>query len=171
MNNLKILRDERGLSMRGMEIKTGIKYNTYSRYETGERDMSTEVLKKLADFFEVSIDYLLCYNGFCLFVTYENGKCMYKLNKSFYDYLNSEGYIYFNDHDNRCIDLNKLFGLDSTSDVSMVINEYVRIKNFDKLFDKKKATLEEFENIANDSSEVVLDMKLISEVMDIITNI
>ena len=28
MNNLKILREERKLSMRGMEIKTGIKYNT-----------------------------------------------------------------------------------------------------------------------------------------------
>ena len=70
MNKLKELRTERGLSIRGMEIKTGIKNNTYSRYETGERDMSTDVLRKLADFFEVSIDYLLNYDGFCLFVTH-----------------------------------------------------------------------------------------------------
>mgnify|MGYP002547466913 FL=1 len=31
----------------------------YSNYETGKRDIPTEVLRALADFYHVSIDYLL----------------------------------------------------------------------------------------------------------------
>ena len=31
----------------------------YSHYESGKRDIPTDVLQKLADFYEVSIDYLL----------------------------------------------------------------------------------------------------------------
>lgn len=32
---------------------------TYSRYELGKRDIPTDVLKKLANYFNTSIDYLL----------------------------------------------------------------------------------------------------------------
>lgn len=31
----------------------------YSNYETGKRDIPTDVLKALADFYQVSVDYLL----------------------------------------------------------------------------------------------------------------
>ena len=31
----------------------------YSNYETGKRDIPTEVLRTLADFYHVSVDYLL----------------------------------------------------------------------------------------------------------------
>lgn len=31
----------------------------YSKYETGERDIPTQILIKLADFYDVSVDYLL----------------------------------------------------------------------------------------------------------------
>ena len=167
MNKLKELRTERGLSIRGMEIKTGIKNNTYSRYETGERDMSTDVLKKLADFFEVSIDYLLNYDGFCLFITYELGNCMYRINKLFYDYLVDKGFIYFNDFDKRCIDLNKLVGIDGNSDLSIIIEDLVRVNNFDKLFDKGKATIEDFER-ANTVVDITLDMKIINDVKKVL---
>lgn len=37
----------------------GVNYRTYAHYEKGDRDMSPEVLIKLADFYQVSIDYLL----------------------------------------------------------------------------------------------------------------
>ena len=36
-----------------------IKQNTYSQYETGVISLTAEVLIKLADFYNVSIDYLL----------------------------------------------------------------------------------------------------------------
>ncbi len=31
----------------------------YSKYETGENDIPTQILNKLADFYQTSIDYLL----------------------------------------------------------------------------------------------------------------
>jgi len=37
----------------------GIELRTYVRYESGERDPSISTLRKLADFFDVSTDYLL----------------------------------------------------------------------------------------------------------------
>ena len=67
MNRLKELREERGYSVRGMEIKTGINYNSICKYEKETRDPSTDTLKKLSDFFEVTIDYMLCHSSYCLF--------------------------------------------------------------------------------------------------------
>lgn len=37
----------------------GMSQTGYSKYETGENDLPTAVLIKLADFYNVSIDYLL----------------------------------------------------------------------------------------------------------------
>ena len=37
----------------------GIETPAYSHYESDRRDMSTEIQKKLADYFKVSVDYLL----------------------------------------------------------------------------------------------------------------
>lgn len=40
-------------------MKTGIEQSLLSKYETGERIPPTETLIKLADLYDVSIDYLL----------------------------------------------------------------------------------------------------------------
>ena len=37
----------------------GMSQTGYSKYETGENDIPTTILIKLADFYDVSIDYLL----------------------------------------------------------------------------------------------------------------
>ncbi len=37
----------------------GMSQTGYSKYETGENDLPTAILIKLADFYNVSIDYLL----------------------------------------------------------------------------------------------------------------
>jgi transcriptional regulator with XRE-family HTH domain len=37
----------------------GMSQTGYSKYETGENDIPTQVLIKLADFYQTSIDYLL----------------------------------------------------------------------------------------------------------------
>ena len=37
----------------------GMSQTGYSKYETGENDIPTQVLIKLADFYKTSIDYLL----------------------------------------------------------------------------------------------------------------
>lgn len=58
--NLRKLRKERGLTQISLQMKTGIEQALISKYETGERIPPTDALVILADFFNVSIDYILC---------------------------------------------------------------------------------------------------------------
>lgn len=58
-DNLKKLREERGLTKRELCVKTGISERAYLTYEFGEREPKISVVQKLADFYNVSIDYLL----------------------------------------------------------------------------------------------------------------
>ena len=37
----------------------GMSQTGYSKYETGENDIPTNILIKLADFYDVSVDYIL----------------------------------------------------------------------------------------------------------------
>ena len=59
-NNLRKLRKERGLTQIGLQMKTGIEQALLSKYETGDRIPPTDALLILADFYGVSIDYILC---------------------------------------------------------------------------------------------------------------
>mgnify|MGYP000027104754 CR=1 FL=1 len=56
---LKMLREKKGISQRDIAKYINKSPQAYSLYETGKRDLDTETLKKLADFYGVSIDYLL----------------------------------------------------------------------------------------------------------------
>ena len=58
--NLKALRQSRGLTQIAVQMKTGIEQALLSKFETGERTPPTETLIRLADFYDVSIDYILC---------------------------------------------------------------------------------------------------------------
>ena len=55
---LRLLRDEKGLSRDKVAKAVGIVSRTYQRYENGEREPEVSVFCKLADFFDVSLDYL-----------------------------------------------------------------------------------------------------------------
>jgi len=59
-NNLRKLRKERNLTQVAIQMQTGIEQSLLSKYENGERVPSTESLIVLADFYNVSIDYILC---------------------------------------------------------------------------------------------------------------
>ncbi len=59
-NNLKLLRKQKGYTQIAVQMKTGIEQALLSKFETGERVPPTETLIRLADFYEVSIDYILC---------------------------------------------------------------------------------------------------------------
>lgn len=59
MNRLRDLREERNQNMRQTAIELGIPYTTYISYEKGEREPNSEMLIKLADYFDCSIDYLI----------------------------------------------------------------------------------------------------------------
>lgn len=59
-NNLKALRKSRGYTQIALQMRTGIEQALLSKFENGERVPPTETLLKLADFYNVSIDYILC---------------------------------------------------------------------------------------------------------------
>jgi len=58
-NNLRKLRKERGLTQIALQMKTGIDQALISKFESGERIPPTDALLLLADFYGVSIDYIL----------------------------------------------------------------------------------------------------------------
>lgn len=59
-NNLKLLRKSKGYTQIAVQMKTGIEQALLSKFENGERVPPTETLIRLADFYDVSIDYILC---------------------------------------------------------------------------------------------------------------
>ena len=59
-NNLKMLRLNAGLTQISLQMKTGIEQSLLSKFENGERIPPTDTLITLADFYGVSIDYILC---------------------------------------------------------------------------------------------------------------
>jgi len=59
MNKLKNLRKENNLTQENLANVVGVSYQAIAHYETGTREMGYEVLVRLANYFNVSIDYLL----------------------------------------------------------------------------------------------------------------
>ena len=57
--HLRDLREDRELSQEDIAAVLGVAQNTYSQYETGKIELTAPVLIRLADFYGVSIDYLL----------------------------------------------------------------------------------------------------------------
>ena len=51
---------DRHLTQVALQMKTGIEQALLSKYENEERIPPTETLIVLADFYNVSVDYLLC---------------------------------------------------------------------------------------------------------------
>ncbi len=56
---LKQLRRQRGISQLKLAMDLGLNQNSISRYESGEREADYQTLIRLADYFNVSVDYLL----------------------------------------------------------------------------------------------------------------
>ena len=56
---LKELRKEKGISQLRLATELNTSQNTISRYETGEREPGIDELIKIADYFNVSVDYLI----------------------------------------------------------------------------------------------------------------
>lgn len=57
---LQYLREKLGLKQKEVSKETGINITTLSGYELGRNEPHLEALVRLADFYEVSLDYLLC---------------------------------------------------------------------------------------------------------------
>ena len=62
MNKIKQLRKEKKLTQKELAEETDIPYRTLQRWENGETDIKPEKAQQLADFFGVSVGYLLGYS-------------------------------------------------------------------------------------------------------------
>ena len=161
MNRIKELREERGLTVRKLSELIGIQYQSINRYENEVRDISTDLLKVFASFFEVSIDYLLMYSGYYIYLKYNN--VTLKVNHVNYNLLVKQGLIYFDDKNHRCVDLNKLIGLDENIDYSELIIELHRCSLINDFFDKNNLSVvsEEIVEKINNDVEITLDSKFL----------
>ena len=56
---LKEIRKRKGISQLKLAMDLHMNQNTVSRYETGEREPGINELIKIADYFNISIDYLV----------------------------------------------------------------------------------------------------------------
>lgn len=59
-NRLRDLRKSRKMTQIALQMQTGIEQALLSKYENGSRVPPTETLLILAEFYSVSIDYILC---------------------------------------------------------------------------------------------------------------
>lgn len=57
--NLRGIREDRDIRQKTVAQYLNVSQNTYSQYETGVISLTAEVLIKLADYYKVSVDYLL----------------------------------------------------------------------------------------------------------------
>lgn len=60
MNRLKELRESAGMNMTEAAAALGYKYMRYVNYEKEERTLNSEQLINIANYYDVSIDYILC---------------------------------------------------------------------------------------------------------------
>ena len=58
-NRLKDLREDKDMNQTNLARILGMSQTGYSKYETGENDIPTQIVVKLAIFYNTSIDYLL----------------------------------------------------------------------------------------------------------------
>ena len=59
MNRLRDLREDADLNQTEVAKYLGMSQTGYSKYETGENDIPTQVLIQLAHFYQTSVDYIL----------------------------------------------------------------------------------------------------------------
>ena len=59
VNRIKDLREDHDLTQQQLAAQLGITQRKYSYIETGTQPLTAELLVKLANFYQVSVDYLL----------------------------------------------------------------------------------------------------------------
>ncbi|EAC6410660.1 XRE family transcriptional regulator [Listeria monocytogenes] len=57
--NIRSIREDNDATQQHMAELLNVSQNTYSQYETGKIEWTASALIKVADYFDVSVDYLL----------------------------------------------------------------------------------------------------------------
>jgi len=85
MNRIKYLREELNMTQQELANKLDGAKSTVAMYEKGDRKPSMEVLIKLSEIFDCSIDYLLCKSDIRNPETIDTDKINIGLSKKDYD--------------------------------------------------------------------------------------
>ncbi len=62
-DNLRTIREQKGLQQKQVALEIGIGTTNYNRIENAQREASIEVLDKLAKFYGITIDEIVNYNN------------------------------------------------------------------------------------------------------------
>ena len=160
---LKELRAERALSLREVGANLNLNYSTIACYETGKREPNIEILKRLASFYEVSLDYLCNNSDRFIYCSYKNSNKTISLDKN--NYLKLKNYIYISNN-KRYIDINKFLNIDENNNIIELIKEISIISTLEVLFDNKTHKLSEFDEMIN--KDLVVTNELLLKIKDII---
>ncbi|MBM5596030.1 helix-turn-helix transcriptional regulator [Listeria seeligeri] len=57
--NIRSIREDNDVTQQQMAELLNVSQNTYSQYETGKIEWTASALIKIADYFDVNVDYLL----------------------------------------------------------------------------------------------------------------
>lgn len=58
-SRIRDLREDRDLNQETLAEMLGVRQTTYSKYELGKINVPVEILIKIADFYDVTLDYLV----------------------------------------------------------------------------------------------------------------
>ena len=162
-NRINELRKERKLTLRELAGFIGINYSTIACYETDKREPNIEMLKKLASFFEVSLDYLCGYDKY-IYCLYENANYSLSLTNS--NFVKLKDYIYYNQDNKRCININKYLNLKDDANIIEFINELYSFSQFDMLFNEKSVSIDKINSIKD--QDIILSVELLNKIKDLI---
>ena len=59
-NRLREIRKQKGYTQQKVAMDLNLSQNSISRYESGAREADYDLLVRFADYYNVSIDYILC---------------------------------------------------------------------------------------------------------------
>lgn len=130
MNKIKFLRGELNITVRDASTIFSMSSSVISQYENETRDLNTAMIKKMSDYFHVTIDYLLCHNDLGLYVYYENSDIKFVITE--YDYLKykNAGLIHYKEN-KRYINANKKLNLPASYDLSKLIDTLASYDDLD----------------------------------------
>lgn len=169
MNRMRELREERKLTTRDMGNVLDVTHSVISLYELEKRDPSISVAKKMAEYFEVSIDYLLCHSSYCIYALYKEGNFYFGIRDEYYRELKEKKYIYFDNNNHRCIDINSLIGVGKNNNLLGIFEEFTRINNVETLLEKGIPSQDDIEKINGDITEIELNRSLVKQIKDAVS--
>ena len=152
MNRLKELREELGLTVRKLEEYVNISYMTLNNYENENRTINPKALIDLANFYNVTVDYILGIEESFLYVYYEKSNKKYMIKEALCKFLMKSNIVYYKDNV-RYIDLNRYFNIDNVYDISFLIDTMYYSLDFSKILNEamkdKEITMVELSKILN----------------------